>query len=55
MQRLSLNEIEAPLDGSFEDGAYIKGITNIKNRLIALLDVSKILSDSAEAINDAMV
>ena len=54
VQRLSLNEIEAPPDGSFEDGAYIKGIANIKDRLIVLLDVSKFLSDSAEAINDAM-
>lgn len=55
VQRLSLNEIEAPPDGSFEDGAYIKGIANIKDRLIVLLDVEKFLSDSAEAINDAMV
>ena len=54
VQRLSLSEIEAPPDGSFEDGAYIKGIANIKDRLIVLLDVSKFLSDSAEAINDAM-
>jgi len=54
VQRLSLNEIEALPDGSFEDGAYIKGIANIKDRLIVLLDVSKFLSDSAEAIHDAM-
>ena len=55
VQRLSLNEIEAPPDGSFEDGAYIKGIANIKDRLIVLLDVAKFLSDSTEAINGAMV
>jgi len=54
VQRLSLNEIEAPPEGSFEDGAYIKGIANIKDRLIVLLDVSKFLSDSSQAINDAM-
>jgi len=53
VQRLSLKEIEAPT-GSFEDGAYIKGIANIKDRLIVLLDVSKFLSDSAEAINSAV-
>ena len=54
VQRLSLKEIEAPPTGSFEDGAYIKGIANIKDRLIVLLDVSKFLSDSAEAITDAV-
>lgn len=54
VQRLSLKEIESPPDGSFEDGAYIKGIANIKDRLIVLLDVSKFLSDSTEAINDAV-
>ena len=54
VQRLSLKEIEEPPTGSFEDGAYIKGIANIKDRLIVLLDVSKFLSDSAEAINDAV-
>ncbi len=54
VQRLSLNEIEAPPAGSFEDGAYIKGIANIKDRLIVLLDVSKFLSDSSEAINNAV-
>jgi purine-binding chemotaxis protein CheW len=54
VQRLSLKEIEAPPTGSFEDGAYIKGIVNIKDRLIVLLDVSKFLSDSAEAITDAV-
>lgn len=55
VQRLSLNEIEAPPTGSFEDGgAYIKGIANIKDRLIVLLDVSKFLSDSSEAITSAV-
>lgn len=54
VQRLSLKEIEAPPTGSFENGAYIKGIVNIKDRLIVLLDVSKFLSDSAEAITDAV-
>ena len=54
VQRLSLNEIESPPDGSFNDGAYIKGIANIKDRLIVLLDVSKFLSDSSEAINDVV-
>ena len=54
VQRLSLKEIEAPPTGSFENGAYIKGIVNIKDRLIVLLDVSKFLSDSSEAITDAV-
>jgi len=54
VQRLSLKEIEAPPEGSFEDGAYIKGIANVKDRLIVLLDVSKFLSDSSETINEAV-
>ena len=54
VQRLSLNEIEAPPAGSFEDDSYIKGIANIKDRLIVLLDVSKFLTDSTEVINSAV-
>ena len=54
VQRLSLKEIEAPPESSFENDVYIKGIANIKDRLIVLLDVSKFLSDSDETINDVM-
>lgn len=51
VQRLSLKDIEAPPEYSFEDGDYIQGIVNIKDRLIVLLDVSKFLSDSDATIN----
>jgi len=52
--QLTPKEIEPAPQGTFESNAYIKGIANIKDKLIVLLDVSRFLSDSSEAINDVV-
>jgi len=54
VMRLSNKEIEPTPPSAFESDGYIKGIANIKDQLIVLLDVSKFLSDSSEAIKEAV-
>ncbi len=54
VMRFSTKELEPVPEGAFENGNYIKGIVNVKDRLIVLLDVSKFLEDSTEAIKEAI-
>jgi len=54
VMRFSTKELEPAPEGAFENDNYIKGIVNVKDNLIVLLDVSKFLEDSTEAINEAI-
>ena len=48
VMRFSMNDIESPPPGAFEENSYIKGIVNTEDNLIVLLDVSKFLKESEE-------
>jgi len=54
VMRFSTKELEPAPDGTFENNSYIKGIVNIKDKLIVLLDVAKFLEDSTEDLEEAM-
>ncbi len=54
VMRFSTKELEPAPDGTFENNSYIKGIVNIKDKLIVLLDVSKFLEDSTKDLEEAM-
>jgi len=54
VMRFSTKELEPAPEGAFENDNYIKGIVNVKDNLIVLLDVSKFLEESSEAINEAI-
>lgn len=54
VMRLSTKEIEPAPPGTFEANTYIKGIANVKDKLIVLLDVSKFLLASNDVIQEAM-
>lgn len=53
VMRLSSNEIEPIPQNTFESNAYVKGIINIKDRLVVILDIAKFLSDSIDDIHEA--
>jgi len=54
VMRFSTKELEPAPEGAFENNSYIKGIVNVKDNLIVLLDVSKFLEDSTDGIKEAM-
>ena len=54
VMRFSMNDIESPPPGAFEENSYIKGIVNTEENLIVLLDVSKFLKES-EGISEEQI
>ena len=54
VMRFPLKEIEPVPTGAFENDNYIRGIVNVKDKIIILLDIAKFLENSTEAIKEAM-
>ncbi len=54
VMRFPTKELEPVPEGAFKNDNYIKGIVNVKDNLIVLLDVSKFLEDSTEDIKEAI-